>query len=784
MTDIAQLGLAVDSSQVISATTALQQFATSAKPAADAAASLENASKGISTAMGAVAPAAMVAAGGTIAASDGMVKLAASARPAVVAMAELEATLQASVGDYRVMQVAQANGTTLNEANTGSLRSQRMVFRALSTDLAVFGTGMGQYAGLAGMMFVENEHMFAGFGNLKNAIVGLLTPQNLLIGGLAALVVGGYEAISSIVAQEKALDDLSHRTDETVQSLHGLETAAAFKGINAADFTKGMEQFQAQVEVTSSGLNTLFRANKVDDSGGLKDSLVSLGDLIKNAASEADKYKLIQEAGLPATRQWVDFLSQGSASIGTAANEMGALGSATDPFIQKAKDFDEKWNKSWRNFADYAKSAVIESGAWLDQLLPAMRTKLLAALSLTGGNSAAIVQQIIGENLLKSGQGTQLGANSNVDQFYKGMGHDGTATGPNGKPITPTVSAVDLKSSIQEYQQLLGLLGPLASADQLVTAKENDLTLAGLNHVSVTKQQHDAIIAYTAAQALGIVQIHSQTDALGVESATFAMTAGQAAAFNAVQTKINEQARLGNTYTPQQIALLQQTASALGDATERMDEMRSANEALSSAFKTFRTDMENGTSGWTALKDAAMTALNSIADKLIDMASKNLVAAAFGGSSGSGSILGGILGLLGGKGSGGAVVDPVTGMHDGGMVGTDATFTRYVHPAHFNDAPRFHEGGITGDEVPIIAKAGEGVFTPGQMKALAPVGASPASAAPIVNVYQTNDFRGTDPSSMARINAALVQTKNQAVKESISGILALQKNAPGVARPS
>jgi hypothetical protein len=122
--DVASLILAVDSSQTVTAAAALQQFVDAAKPAADAAASLENASKGISTAMGAVAPAAMVAAGGTIAASDGMAKLAASARPAVVALADLEATLNAAVGDITVMGVAQANGTTLNDAHSESLRGQ------------------------------------------------------------------------------------------------------------------------------------------------------------------------------------------------------------------------------------------------------------------------------------------------------------------------------------------------------------------------------------------------------------------------------------------------------------------------------------------------------------------------------------------------------------------------------------------------------------------------------------------------------------------------------------
>jgi hypothetical protein len=41
-----------------------------------------------------------------------------------------------------------------------------------------------------------------------------------------------------------------------------------------------------------------------------------------------------------------------------------------------------------------------------------------------------------------------------------------------------------------------------------------------------------------------------------------------------------------------------------------------------------------------------------------------------------------------------------------------------VHPSVFHGAPRFHTGGVVGDEVPIIAKKGEAVFTPGQMRLL------------------------------------------------------------------
>lgn len=56
--------------------------------------------------------------------------------------------------------------------------------------------------------------------------------------------------------------------------------------------------------------------------------------------------------------------------------------------------------------------------------------------------------------------------------------------------------------------------------------------------------------------------------------------------------------------------------------------------------------------------------------------------------------------------------------HTGGIVGSESSGSRAVAPSLFAHAPRYHTGGIVGDEVPIIARRGEGVFTPGQMQAL------------------------------------------------------------------
>lgn len=71
--------------------------------------------------------------------------------------------------------------------------------------------------------------------------------------------------------------------------------------------------------------------------------------------------------------------------------------------------------------------------------------------------------------------------------------------------------------------------------------------------------------------------------------------------------------------------------------------------------------------------------------------------------------------------------------HTGGIVGADNLALKSASPLAFAGAPRFHSGGIIGDEVPIIAKRGEGVFTREQMKALGDNGSTVNISVNVVN---------------------------------------------------
>ena len=79
--------------------------------------------------------------------------------------------------------------------------------------------------------------------------------------------------------------------------------------------------------------------------------------------------------------------------------------------------------------------------------------------------------------------------------------------------------------------------------------------------------------------------------------------------------------------------------------------------------------------------------------------------------------------------------------HSGGVVGADNLASKAVNPAVFVGAPKFHSGGLVGDEVPIIAKRGETIFTKGQMQALG--GELNRKTSVSVNVNVHNNASGT-----------------------------------------
>ncbi|OYY40452.1 MAG: hypothetical protein B7Y08_18480 [Rhodospirillales bacterium 24-66-33] len=128
------------------------------------------------------------------------------------------------------------------------------------------------------------------------------------------------------------------------------------------------------------------------------------------------------------------------------------------------------------------------------------------------------------------------------------------------------------------------------------------------------------------------------------------------------------------------------------EQTRRLREgMQFARDLTKGLFMEFAQGIREGQSIWEAFGNAGLSALSKIADKLIEMAANQLMAAAFGGGGGMGGMGGGGGGLLGGALSfiGGLLFENGAAIHRGNVV-------PFAHGAAFDHGhlTRFAAGGI------------------------------------------------------------------------------------------
>lgn len=143
-----------------------------------------------------------------------------------------------------------------------------------------------------------------------------------------------------------------------------------------------------------------------------------------------------------------------------------------------------------------------------------------------------------------------------------------------------------------------------------------------------------------------------------------------------------------------------------------------------------------GEAARTAFLQFAADFLIKIAEMIIQQAILNALQSAFsGGGGGIGSFIGGLFGVG----------------HTGGRVGSSrigsGNGTRYLNPAIFTSAPRYHEGGVAGlrpGEVPAVLKEGEEILTENDPRHFSNQGsntsASPTLNAKIVNMIDAASF--------------------------------------------
>lgn len=793
MTDIATLGIAIDSRPTVTATEALKQLATAAAPAEQAVNKLKSTSTVAATSLADLSRKAKAAAAETETAFANNLRKAfytgpladygralddvrakysplyAAAREYTNALTEIN---QASrVGALSEQERTRAVNTardayvrqisTIKQAanQTGLARHELINLSRQAQDIGVsLASGQSPFLVLiqqgtqVGDIFASSRGSVSGF---FSQVFSALTPTRLLTGAIGLAAAGAVAAVVSWKNYALALDEVSRATGETASEISRLQSAAAGKGVGSDDFAAGAKQFAAEVYRAKNGvgdLATMLRANG-EAAGGFSTTLERVADLVQRTADYQGKLNILQKAGLPTSAAFVRFMDGGAAAIRQAkdaASEFGGI--ANDEMVQTAREFQEAWDSAWNSFAVSMRRTVTEGYGLLQKLILQGREAVAAFDKATGGAG----ESTIGKNLLQYGLGTPL--SQNVNDLYGNFF-------PDGKKTTKDIDL--MQAQVAQAQRLIGALGALATAEQIRAAKLQELNLLQAQGVNLTDTQKQAILDYTEAQANGTLAIRQQVEAAKVEIATIGMSVGEAAAFRAEQDKIIEARLRGIPLTEENIRKLKEEASVLGALTQIAAQRRLTDDLNFERSQLGRSDLEQqvatqmratwGSEYAAHMNDATASQIrfnetlkvtktageDALASVIQDLRDGKSATEAF--SKVLVNLENQLIKLAANKimsaaiDSGGSFL---SGLFHGGFGPGDPIRVRSVDPSIFKGAPRFHSGIGPGERAAVI-RTDESVLTPGQMRALGKAVAS-GTARGNVSVTINNAPAGTD----------------------------------------
>ena len=296
--------------------------------------------------------------------------------------------------------------------------------------------------------------------------------------------------------------------------------------------------------------------------------------------------------------------------------------------------------------------------------------------------------------------------------------------------ISQALRRLSAEATDAERAQVRDLAGALFDEKQAIEARtkaEEDAARIREQGKALTEELRTAEEAYAAE----VRKLNELLTAGAIDQETFARASERA---------YDQMLSASKDWSAGVVRALRDYARESSDAAQQFE------QATSRALKA----SEDAFVQWaTTGKVSATDLFNSIAEEALRTAYRMAVIKPFG------ALFEGILGSIAGSlfgGSSGMVGDfpapgPVQVAHVGGVIGSDPLPSRPIHPTVFDNAPRFHGGGVVGNEVPIIAQRGETVFTPGQMRVLrAGLRGSELGQKPEVkvNVHVDNRAPGTE----------------------------------------
>ena len=429
-------------------------------------------------------------------------------------------------------------------------------------------------------------------------LVATLT-RRFVVGFAVTQIRSLVSAVWNLNSEMAKVGDIGRLTGTGGQQIQGLQSIAAVKGLDSGKFLDDMTNFARQVSLAKIGVGDL--AMLLGQTGkpvtDVADAFFRVADLVKNAKTEMAKLSILQQAGLPATYQFVNLMEQGSSAIKAAS---AATTKFTESQLKEAKELAEQFN------------SIVDA---------ATRLAKLGVVKVFGLDWSA-------EDKL-------------MEQLRKEEEARPKITVTRGVRATPTIDVAEERLKIQRELQLLSLYGATTTAAEARRQVELQMKDAGLQLLSVDRERVEVLKQLAYESNLGITQIKASADAHRVEAETIGMTVGEAAAYSAAQTVVNEKRRLGIELSGSAVDAIKREADALGQAAQAADDMRFRLDAFKGMFVGFNQELRSGASIWEAFKKSGLNALNRISDKLAEMAAAKVFSAAFGGTSSGFGLFGG-----------------------------------------------------------------------------------------------------------------------------------------------
>ena len=279
-------------------------------------------------------------------------------------------------------------------------------------------------------------------------------------------------------------------------------------------------------------------------------------------------------------------------------------------------------------------------------------------------------------------------------------------------------------------------VGPQGSPAFTAAMADRTKAYVGQANADATNQ----VAQQNAGTRDNLTYIQAETDSVGMN------TDARTKMLTVMQAELAMHAKFGDVL-PKEAQDYIDLAGRTADASAALAKQTAAYQEIGSAVGSIASDLTRSIttpfqSGETAAKrfeSTATSVFSAVANEITKLAVINpLVNSITGGNSPTINSVGGVLGkLLGGSLFGGSSASSAasitssagtTGVgveagvgglyHSGGIAGREPTSMRFYPASLWHGAPRYHTGGVAGNEVPAVLQAGEGVFTPGQMKAL------------------------------------------------------------------